>query len=62
MWWTDGREREVEQLEQYEEMELEIQEWRGRTGEMAQRLRALGALPEIPSSIPINHVVAYSHL
>ena len=52
----------MEQLEQYEEMELEIQEWRGRTGEMAQRLRALGALPEIPSSIPINHVVAYTNL
>jgi hypothetical protein len=29
---------------------------------MAQRLRALTALPEVPSSIPSNHMVAHSHL
>ena len=33
-----------------------------RAGEMAQRLRALTALPEVLSSIPSNHMVAYSHL
>jgi hypothetical protein len=31
-------------------------------GEMAQRLRALAALPEALSSIPSNHMVAYNHL
>jgi hypothetical protein len=33
-----------------------------RAGEMAQRLRALTALPEILSSIPSNHMVAHNHL
>jgi hypothetical protein len=31
-------------------------------GEMAQRLRALAALPEVLSSIPSNHMVAHNHL
>ena len=31
-------------------------------GEMAQKLRALVALPEVLSSIPSNHMVAHSHL
>jgi hypothetical protein len=31
-------------------------------GEMAQQLRALAALPEVLSSIPSNHMVAYNHL
>jgi hypothetical protein len=31
-------------------------------GEMAQRLRALTALPEDLSSIPSNHMVAHNHL
>ena len=31
-------------------------------GEMAQRLRALAALPEVLSSIPSNHIVAHNHL
>jgi hypothetical protein len=31
-------------------------------GEMAQQLRALTALPEVLSSIPSNHMVAYNHL
>jgi hypothetical protein len=31
------------------------------TGEMAQRLRALPALPEVLSSIPSNHMVAHNH-
>jgi hypothetical protein len=31
-------------------------------GEMAQWLRALTALPEDPSSIPSNHMVAHNHL
>jgi len=33
-----------------------------RAGEMAQRLRALTALPEVLSSIPSNHMVARNHL
>ena len=32
------------------------------TGEMAQQLRALTALPEVLSSIPSNHMVAHNHL
>jgi hypothetical protein len=31
-------------------------------GPMAQRLRALSALPEVLSSIPRNHMVAHNHL
>ena len=31
-------------------------------GEMAQRLRALPALPNVLSSIPSNHMVAHNHL
>jgi hypothetical protein len=31
-------------------------------GEMAQRLRALTALPEVLSSIPSNHMVAHNLL
>jgi hypothetical protein len=31
-------------------------------GEMAQWLRALTALPEVLSSNPDNHMVAYNHL
>jgi hypothetical protein len=31
-------------------------------GEMAQRLRALTALPEVLSSIPSNYIVAHDHL
>jgi hypothetical protein len=30
--------------------------------EMAQRLRALTALPKVLSSIPSNHMVAHNHL
>ncbi|CAO2631559.1 hypothetical protein LEMLEM_LOCUS21356 [Lemmus lemmus] len=29
---------------------------------MAQRLRALPALPKVLSSIPSNHMVAHNHL
>jgi hypothetical protein len=31
-------------------------------GEMAQRLKALTALPEVLISIPSNHIVAHNHL
>jgi hypothetical protein len=31
-------------------------------GEMAQRLRAQTALPEVLHSIPSNHMVAHNHL
>jgi hypothetical protein len=33
-----------------------------RDGERAQQLRALTALPEVLSSSPSNHMVAYNHL
>jgi hypothetical protein len=33
-----------------------------RAGEMALRLRALTALPEVLSSIPGNHMLAHNHL
>ena len=33
-----------------------------QAGEMAQRLRALTALPEVLSSNPSNHMVAHNHL
>jgi hypothetical protein len=33
-----------------------------RAGEMTQWLRALTALPEVPSSNPSNHMVAHNHL
>jgi hypothetical protein len=33
-----------------------------RAGEMAQRLGALTALPEVLSSIPSDHMVAHKHL
>jgi hypothetical protein len=32
-----------------------------RAGEMAQRLRALTALPKVLSSNPSNHMVAHNH-
>jgi hypothetical protein len=32
------------------------------TREMAQQLRALTALPEVLTSIPSNHMMAYNHL
>jgi hypothetical protein len=34
----------------------------GGAGEMAQWLRAQTALPEVPSSIAGNHMVAHNHL
>jgi hypothetical protein len=30
-------------------------------GEMAQQVRALTVLPEVPSSNPNNHMVAHNH-
>jgi hypothetical protein len=33
-----------------------------RAGEMAQRLRALTALPGVLNSNPSNHMVAHNHL
>jgi hypothetical protein len=36
--------------------------WLLGTGEMAQWLRALTALPKVLSSIPSNHMVAHNHL
>ena len=37
-------------------------ETRPGTGEMAQRLRALVALPVVLSSVPHNHMVVHNHL
>jgi hypothetical protein len=37
-----------------------LEKW-GRDGEMAQRLRALTALPEDPDSSPNTHMVAQNH-
>jgi hypothetical protein len=31
-------------------------------GQMAQQVRALSALPKVPSSIPNNHMMAHNHL
>jgi hypothetical protein len=39
-----------------------LKETKIRAGDMAQRLRALTALPEVLSSIPSNHMVAHNHL
>jgi hypothetical protein len=39
-----------------------VKELASVTGEMAQWLRALTALPELPSLISSNHMVAYNHL
>jgi hypothetical protein len=41
---------------------LKKEKRKGGAGEMAQRLRALTALPEVLSSIPDNHMVAHNHL
>jgi hypothetical protein len=38
-----------------------IKSWMG-AGEVAQRLRALTALPKVLSSNPSNHMVAHNHL
>jgi hypothetical protein len=35
---------------------------RSWTGDVAQRLRALAALPEVLNSIPSNYMVAHNHL
>jgi len=45
---------------QVSEVELRVQKW--GAGEMAQWLRALTALPEVPSANPSNHMVAHNHL
>jgi hypothetical protein len=42
--------------------EFKIKKKGPRAGEMAQRLRAPTALPEVLSSIPSNHMVAHNHL
>ena len=41
------------------ESPVQLGQW---AGEMAQRLRALPALPKVLSSIPSNHMMAYNHL
>ena len=39
-----------------------LEEFKVGTGEMAQWLRALTALPEVLNSISRNHMVAHNHL
>jgi hypothetical protein len=39
--------------------QLKIEEY--GAGKMAQRLKALTALPEVLSSIPSSHMVAHNH-
>ena len=41
---------------------LKVKKQKLGSGEMAQRLRALAALPEVLSSNPSNHRVAHNHL
>jgi hypothetical protein len=41
---------------------LKIESGSGGAGEMAQRLRAPTALPEVLSSNPSNHMVVHNHL
>jgi hypothetical protein len=43
-------------------LQLKVKNINLGTGEMAQQLRALTALPEVLSSIPSNHMVAHNHL
>jgi len=43
-------------------MNESLKEVQERAGELAQRLRALTALPGVLSSIPSNHMVAHNHL
>jgi hypothetical protein len=45
-----------------EERKEKGREERREVGEMVQWLRALTAVPEVPSSIPSNHMVAHNHL
>jgi hypothetical protein len=44
------------------ESKMKLKEAAAGPGEMAQRLRALSALPEVLSSIPSNHMVAHNYL
>jgi hypothetical protein len=48
--------------EEGREGERKTETERERTGEMAQWLRTLTALPEVLSSVPSNHKVAHNHL
>jgi hypothetical protein len=38
-----------------------VEKFTSGAGEMAERLRALTALPKVPSSNPSNHMVAHNH-
>ena len=42
--------------------ELMLEEEILESGEMAQWLKALSALPEVLNSIPSNHMMAHKHL
>jgi hypothetical protein len=57
-----GKEQGLELERQTKQNKTKQQNKKKRAGEMAQRLRALTALPEVLSSNPSNHMVAHSHL
>jgi hypothetical protein len=44
------------------QLKINIKKFNYGSGEIAQQLRALTALPEVLSSIPRNHMVAHNHL
>jgi hypothetical protein len=46
----------------FTEVRKQLIEIKPQAREMAQRLRALTALPEVLRSNPSNHMVAYNHL
>ena len=52
----------IQSIRQFIFQGLRITGGRGGAGEMALRIRALTALPEVLSSIPSNHMVAHNHL
>jgi hypothetical protein len=58
-----GRERERRTCQGYLTVSINtrVKRKRGGAGEMAQRLRALTALPKVMSSNPSNHMVAHNH-
>ena len=57
----DKEETFVNMLTKYEELQKK-KNVRMRTAEMAQRLGALAAVAEVPSSISSNHMMAHNHL
>ena len=57
-----GSEYMVHVIRMFTEVRKQLIEIKPQAREMAQRLRALTALPEVLRSNPSNHMVAYNHL